>query len=295
MALLEAGFSLSEIVKGLRNRKRIRPGLHTKRTFETYCDQNPKWGVRAKALVLANGEAARLRRGAPKRLTTHCNRAHLFEPSNTGMRWNGYRYCKRCDRDNQKVGPELRPEAVEAVRLAVLNGRTIDDITHTRNGRRAICTFKALKRYRIEQPEFDRFMIENAKNRISRAVLIKCRIVPANATYFRLDVTRDDIPPFEMLPGDYEWIQSILRSKRVPFEVTDDLAQDIFVSLLSRAISRDQVARRVDDFLSAHYGRNARKGYGTIQAPLSLDDPVRRDSKVTLWSKATRRLWGDEL
>ncbi|WP_050421404.1 hypothetical protein [Bradyrhizobium tropiciagri] len=138
-------------------------------------------------------------------------------------------------------------------------------------------------------------MIENAKNRISRAVLVKCRIVPADAAYFRLDVTRDDIPPFEMLPGDYEWIQSILRSKRVPFEVRGDLAQDILVSLLARAISRDQVARRVDDFLSAHYGKNSRMGYGTIQAPLSLDEPIRRDSNVTLWSKARHRLWDDEL
>lgn len=75
--------------------------------------------------------------------------------------------------------------------------------------------------------------------------------MPANAAFFSLREAHPEIPPFEMRAGDYEWILSLI-DRRLPRDMRMDLAQDVIESLLRRAISREQVRRRIMDFVSQH-------------------------------------------
>jgi hypothetical protein len=145
--------------------------------------------------------------------------------------------------------------------------------------------FSTLARYRRENPEFDRFIIEKARNPYARSQLMQFRIVPANARFFSLTEPCQDIPPFEMQPGDCEWILSLI-SQRFPYEMRMDIAQDVLEALLRRAISRQQVKGRIIDFVSKH-----RKVVGDPYYDDSLDAPLTPDGKFTRMDAISFERW----
>ncbi|SEB95004.1 hypothetical protein SAMN05444164_0640 [Bradyrhizobium erythrophlei] len=292
MDRLRRGFSLRSVLSGKWTPDGLRVrGIGSLHGFASHCKAFPSWGAEATRLVEINLITANRRKGARKRNLTHCKRGHELSGTNLGIKASGQRWCKACNHGLQKIGSVMKPEQIARVHKAIENGLTVGQITQTRGARRLIVTFKALKRYRIENPSFDRFLIENARVRLSRSQLMLFRIVPSNAEHFRLDLAQEDVPPFEMQAGDFEWILSLLKQKRVPFEARYDVAQDIIVSLLSRAISRENLANRIMDFTSEHYRRNPGLGYGTVKQPDSLDAPIYDDADVSRGDRAHRGLW----
>ncbi|PJG56620.1 hypothetical protein CVM73_03465 [Bradyrhizobium forestalis] len=145
----------------------------------------------------------------------------------------------------------MTPRQERRVIEAAEAGLTINQITRGTPSRPAICSFNTLKFRRIANPELDRLIIANARNPLARSQLMRFRIVPANAQFFNLAETRAEIPPFEMQPGDYDWILSLI-SYAYDYQMRMDIAQDVLEALVRRAIGREQVSGRIVDFISRH-------------------------------------------
>jgi hypothetical protein len=71
----------TRILPGLRAGLTLRQLGEVPRRFEVYCDAHPDYAREARPLVVANANAARLRKGDSLRTTTHCRAGlHLCVP-----------------------------------------------------------------------------------------------------------------------------------------------------------------------------------------------------------------------
>lgn len=246
MARLLAGLTPSMIIRGANfpgKPKNERLGSYE--SYHAQCKAFPEWGIKARALAAKNSTAAQKRKGQAR---THCKRGHLLAGANLAFKKDVvdgkiYRYCVACHNFRGLLGAEMKPEQVRQVRSAVEAGLNITHITRGYGDQGPIVNFATLKRYRLEHPEFDRFIIENARDPSSRIKLLKCQIVPANAqfTYATpaiIKPVRKEIPPFLYQAGDLEWISSLIPQG---FPQRDDVIQNIFMDLCARAIGRDEV------------------------------------------------------
>ena len=80
---------------------------------------------------------------------------------------NGRRRCLVCRRASTAYAPLMSEEVAKRVKLALRRGSSLSQITHgkpTGGGKTnlslVIASFKVVKRYRQENPEFDRFVAE---------------------------------------------------------------------------------------------------------------------------------------
>jgi hypothetical protein len=203
--------------------------------YLAYCGLHPGYAVESEALQIENTKAMNARKGRPLKF---CMRGHLMAGDN--LAWKPdvkdgklYRYCKACHRFRSDRGGEMKPALVRRVTEAVNAGLNIEQITRPRNGRKCIVNFATLKRYRIEHPAFDRFIIENSRAKQARAVLRRCLIVPSNAALFApvstfIKPVRKELPPYLYQEGDLEWISSLIPSG---FPGGDDVVQNLFTDL----------------------------------------------------------------
>ncbi len=133
------------------------------------------------------------------------------------------------------------PQQERCVVEAVQRGRTLSQSTRGTATTPAICSFNTLKFRRIVKPELDRFMISNARHPLSRSHLMRFQIVPAPA-FFSLTEPQPEIPPFEMGPGDCEWVLSLISRK-----YNYDMRQDICPGRPGGAdLANDQQRRRAE-------------------------------------------------
>ncbi|MGV7219651.1 hypothetical protein [Bradyrhizobium sp. UFLA05-112] len=278
MARLRMGYTMRAVTsgKGTPDGKRVR-GLGTREGFEAHCREFPEWGRKAAALLKQNADVAQKRKCSK---LTHCNRGHLLAGNNLAYKRDSkdgkfYRYCKACHRLRGTWGPEMTPQQEQEVIKAAKAGIIIEAITRGTLQRPKICSFLTLKHRRIANPELDRIIIANARNPLSRRQLMRFQIVPANAAFFSLTEPRPEIPPFELRPGDYEWILSLVGWK-FPYDMRLDIAQDVIEALLLRSISREQVPSRIVDFISKH-----RRAVGNPEYDCDLDSPLTEGGKLT--------------
>lgn len=288
------------LMEGLRAGKTPRMFAIRPARLEAYLETHPDYAAEARPLVQKNSDAARKRKGKGRREDLFCQRGHPFAGENLGWMKAAKgctslrRFCKACNDAAQERGPPLSADQVRRVTEAVKAGRTITSITNSsRSFRKLIVTFRALKRYRIENPDYDRFIIESARNEKSRSRLLRCQIVPANASYefsmvAAVAVPRDDLPPYEFRDEDMAWILSLVPSF-VPAHARGDVLQDIFLALTAREISRDEVPRKIARLSSKHSQR--RTSGRDIRTPWSLDEPAFAEGFTTRGDNVTRGLW----
>jgi len=200
MIALRAGRTLNSICS-----KRCSNGewIEYRSRFEAYCAQNAEYAAQAGELQVENTKAANARKGRP---VTFCKRGHLMAGDNLAFKRDIkdgklYRYCRACHRFRSDRGGVMKPELVRKVREAVIAGLNIQQITRLAQGRKCLVCFAILRRYRIEHPEFDRFIIENARDRRSAACLRDFKIVPANAQFHFaapaiIKPIRKELPPY---------------------------------------------------------------------------------------------------
>jgi len=215
-------------------------------------------------LVERNTAAAQKRKGGGRGSLIHCKNGHPFlgdnliwKPRSDGGQglWH---CCKTCKRETTERGALMKPSELRRVREAVKAGFKIIDITRDTPERKAIVTNSKLRRYRAEHPEFDRFLIENSQDLRSRARLLECKIVPAQlviAAPTIIKPARREVAPYLYQDGDLEWISSLIPRG---FPQRDDVIQNMFVDLVTRAISRDEVTvriRRLKPSRSAYFPR----------------------------------------
>jgi len=186
----------------------------------------------------------------------------------------------------------MSPSELRRVTAAVKAGCTIVEITKSAPNRRPIVTFAKLRRYRVEHPEFDRFIIQNASG-VARGQLIQFRIVPANAKFQYSAPTiikpaRKDIPPFLMRDDDMTWVLSFI-PRSVPDYARYDLMQDVFMALSAREISRGEVPRTVRKQAAKYVVRESDGRDPT--KPWSLDVPAYREGSMLRAQTVSAGLW----
>lgn len=298
LSVLREGKTLAVICSGRVNGKRVSSEIIiTYVRFREYCDAHPDYNREAQTLLEANYKAADARKGERLRSMTHCKHGHSLDDAWVTFQ-NGYskRDCRTCWLIRSQRGGLIKPQEVRQVKAAVLAGLNLTEITRGRPGQRAVVNFATLKRYRIEHPEVDRFIIENARAPLSRSRLLKCQIVPANAGFsfpalnFSKPV-RKDIEPFLFRDGDLERVKSLI-PRALPPHVRDEIVQNTFTELCARAVSRDEVPAVVKK-LTAEQARmfpTLFRKFG--HSPLvSLDELIFEDGSITRGDTVTHGLW----
>jgi hypothetical protein len=190
-------------------------------------------------------------------------------------------------------GAKMKPEQVRRVRAAVAAGFNISEITRGGRGLKSIVTFNTLKRYRVEHPEFDRFIIESARDPRSIIRLRKFEIVPANQRFDLVapavvKLARKEVPPFLLRDDDIAWIRTLI-PRSVPDYARADALQDAFVALSAREISREELPAAMRKIASRYVqlktdGRDPR-------APWSLDAPAYREGAMLRGETVSEGLW----
>jgi hypothetical protein len=147
-------------------------GVNTK-SLDLYFAARPEYARQARPLMEANAKAAYLRKGAHIREKTHCVNGHSFAEHGRVAMHKGWltRQCRACELMRSRRGDKIRPEVLAKVTLALKSGLTVAAITKSGRPTRLV-KHNALARYRRENPEFDRFVLDHSKDSIRRGQLL---------------------------------------------------------------------------------------------------------------------------
>ncbi|MCC8975751.1 hypothetical protein [Bradyrhizobium brasilense] len=284
MALLEGGASLREILSGRRNGKRIRSGMHTRGAFEKYCAENPEWGMRAKTLVVTNGLAAQKRKGAGRSEQPTCKRGHSLVDAYLHTSPEGWvmRNCRTCHQMRINNIKPLPPAKLLQVKTMLLAKKPIAEITgqHLRGKKRpVIVNSTLLYNARKADPAFDLFVKQHVAESSSRAQKLRWSLRRAHEATQR---QRDQA-------NDYHTIRAMI-PPGVPD--ADEIVSRIFEDMLSGALNRNDVAKRV-----RFYVQEREKAFPTKYRKfgdsllVSLDEQLFDDGGATRGDMVTRGLW----
>jgi hypothetical protein len=250
--------------------------------LQAYFKTHPEYAQEALPLIATNNEAARLRKGDRLRTTTHCRAGlHLMIGDNVVPDGShGRKRCLACRRANSARAPLMSVEVADKVKLALHRGASLGQIAHgrptgggERNRSLYITSFKIIRRYRQENPEFDRF--------------VTAAIADSNAVGQRIRYQRKQNAATREATNDYHSIRSMLPAN---FPDKDDVVSDIFEALLDGSLRREDVRARMGQFIAAH-NRDARKYCVGKYGLRSIDAPVFSDSRTSFLDTISRGLW----
>jgi hypothetical protein len=168
------------------------------------------------------------------------------------------------------------------VKAALNSGATIGLIIHGRpvgggkpDPSLRIVDAGILSRYRRENPEFNRFVLDAIEKRIK----VSNPVLAVAAGTFK----------YEWDPADYHGIQSMLPEH---FPDKDVVINEVIVSLLEGRLDRSQIAARIHWYVS-DYNRMFPTKYAKFGNSLlvSLDEQVYDDGSTTRADTVTRGLW----
>jgi hypothetical protein len=255
--------------------------------LEAYFADHPDYAREARPLIEANAKASLLRKGARNGTRTHCINGHTLADARVYYQ-NGYikRDCRTCWKIRSQRGGVMKPETLTKVKAALTRGATIGLIIHGRplGGGEADPSLRIvdrgiLARYRRENPEFDRFVVEATANNNCRGQKIRhARARTRLQTATRRDETND--------------YQEILALFPASFPGRDDAAHDLFIAMFEGALQREDMKGRVKEFIAAHYRMFPTKFAKFGNSPLvSLDEVMFEDGTTTRGDTVSRGLW----
>jgi hypothetical protein len=204
--------SLAITPKGLSDEKaaRMMAALREGRTLRTfgvtpprldaYFKAHPEYAQEARPLIEANAKTAHLLKGAHIRNKTHCINGHSFaEHGRTAMHkgWKT-RQCRACEVMRYRRGDVMKAEVLEKVTSRIIAGSSIGGFTKTGTG--YLVRFSTLARYRRENPDFDRFVLDASKDNNSKGQKLRWQrarniaVRDQNNDYFKIRA---------MLPANY--------------------------------------------------------------------------------------------
>jgi hypothetical protein len=277
MEKLKAGSTVRKLTAG---GKILGPAMVSFDRFKEHCELNPRWAAEARRISDANGRRGK---GVLLRQRTHCKNGHSLKDAFV-RQYRGWtiRACKICESIRRNRGGIITPEVITAVRNALDRGVTINQIMHGRpagggavNPSLRIVDAAALARYRRENPDFHRYVIEATKGNQSRGLRIRW-------TRVRTSSVRDD-------NNEYYKIRDMIPEKN-PHR--DDIVARIFEDLLGGSLKRDEVPARVKVYIS-----ELNKLYPTKYAKfgdarlVSLDEVLYDSGTATRGDTVSRGLW----
>jgi hypothetical protein len=276
-AKLKAGSTVRKLTAG---GKKLGPAFVPWGRFKKHCELHPEWASEAWRISKIN---CSLGKGSRLRNLTHCRNGHSFEEAFVRI-YRGWtiRACKICESLRRNQGGIIKPEVLTTVKTALQNGATINQIIHgnpagggEKDRSLRIVDASALARYRREDPDFDRFVIEVTKGNLSRGQKIRW-------TRVRTSSARDN-------NNEYYKIRAMIPEKN-PHR--DDIVARIFEDLLGGSLKRDEVPARVKVYiaeLNRLYPTKYAK-FGDSQL-VSLDEVLFEDGTTTRGDNVSRGLW----
>jgi hypothetical protein len=160
--------------KAVRMMIALREG-RTLRTFgvrparlQTNFTDHPEFAREARPLMEANTKAAHLRKGAYLREKSHCVNGHSLAEFGRVAMHKGWmtRQCRACEVMRYRRGGIMKPAVLEQVRARIAAGSPPNRFT--KPGAGYLLRFDTFARYRRENPEFNRLVIEARESRVYR-------------------------------------------------------------------------------------------------------------------------------
>jgi hypothetical protein len=269
MARLRAGSTVRKLTSGI---KEFGPALATLDRFKKHCQLQPEWGAEAWRTSKANARAGRIARF---RAMTHCKHGHSLVDASLYQK-DGYvaRHCRICRAIRAKRPATITPEAREKVRALLRRRLPISYFVKPGTGNYVMShvTFTHLRREDDEINSLAVAVISDAQQRAQdrRWARVRNRTVKEES-------------------NDYYRIMAMLPHHLSP-DMRDDVAQSIFVALLEGSLRRDEVRKRLPEFVTAHNRDVNRYSTGKFGL-ISIDAPMFAESSTTLADTITRGLW----
>ncbi|MCC8955206.1 hypothetical protein H8B02_17720 [Bradyrhizobium sp. Pear77] len=275
----------ARLLEGFRAGSTLKPFAVKSTRFKAYCDAHPGYALVALPLLETNNKAANWRKGEAKRNRTHCKRGHPLNDATVYLdRGGSHRKCMLCTAINEKNPPLPTADQVSRVTAALNAGKTIGEIcwgiVDGKKVAHPILIHRKLKRYRDENPDYDRFVssvISGSGSRARQRRLLqpqKLQVIAARSQH-----------------NDYHSIVAMVPSY-LPPDVRDDVAQSIMLALLEGTLRRDQLKARVGEFVRLHHREANKVGVGKFGLR-SLDAPAFTDGSKTLADFETRSIWDE--
>ena len=279
MAITPKGLSdekAARMMAALREGRTLRTFGVTPPRLDAYFKAHPEYAQEARPLIEANAKTAHLLKGAHIRNKTHCINGHSFaEHGRTAMHkgWKT-RQCRACEVMRYRRGDVMKAEVLEKVTSRIIAGSSIGGFTKTGTG--YLVRFSTLARYRRENPDFDRFVLDASKDNNSKGQKLRWQrarniaVRDQNNDYFKIRA---------MLPANYPDKDAV-----ISFVIED---------LLTGVLSREDVPARLKSYMAAEW-----QFVSTIKFPKfgphklrSLDAQLFEDGDSTWGDTATRGLW----
>lgn len=261
----------------------------------------PEWGAEAMRLAAVNATAANDGKGH-RRNQTHCKFGHPLSGSN--IRFEGpvrrFRRCLACQRRQEANPPLPTAETIEAVKAALVGGKTISLICNgVFDGKvgvaEPILQFRNLKRYRTLNPDFDEFVREaTTKNRTTNHL----RRYPSVRRRRELVVPRVSLrgPTLTgVIAGPSHEIFTVV-DRAVPrnldFETRKEVMSEMMLAILEGKLTLEEAPRRYREFL-----RITNRMFPTQYAKfgnsllLSLDEAMFDNGGGRRGDNVTHNLW----
>jgi hypothetical protein len=264
------------VLRGLRAGLTLRLVREVPRRFNIYCDNHPEYAREALPLMEANAKAAQARKGAHQTKKTHCPNGHSFAEHGRIAMHKGFmsRQCRACERVRYAQGHAIKPEILQQVKARLAAKAPVSSFTKAGSGGYLV-RFSTLARYRRENPEFDRLVLDVIKGSNSRAQARRWQKIKNEAV-------REQ-------NNDYYKIRAMLPAN---FPGKDDVVGDIFEALLDGSLRREDVRARVSHYVAAYnrmFPTNfAKFGDGKL---VSLDEVLFEGAATTRGDTISRGLW----
>jgi hypothetical protein len=268
----------TRMMTALREGKTLRKfGVKAAR-LEAYFKAHPEYAREARPLIAANTSAAALRKGAYLREKTHCVNGHSLAEHGRVAMHKGWmtRQCRACERMRSQRGDAMKPEVLKQVKARILAKSSLSSFT-TAGTSGYLVKFSTLARYRRENPDFDRLVVDVTKDSNARARARRWRT-------FKNNTVREQ-------NNDYHRIVEMV-PRHLPRHVRDEVVQTIFMDLLAGALRREDVRSRIRSYVAAQDRifptKFAKFGDGAL---LSLDEVMFDGGTATRGDTVSRGLW----
>jgi hypothetical protein len=278
MIRLRGGESVRRMTNGGKLGKPVCSAEKLKRHRAAY----PEWGAEAKRLATVNARAADPLK-SPKLYMRLCKYGHELDRGRIYFRY-GYecRRCQKCDKLRNDRAGIIRPEALAKATMALRNGVTVNQIVRgfpmgggRRNPSLILMNSAAFYRYRRDNPEFNRLVLDEIEKRITSSN----PVLEVAAGTFK----------YEWNPADHQLIKSML-PEHLPDK--DAVINEVIVSLLEGRLDRSQIATKIRWYVSDYYRMFPMKYAKFGNSPLiSLDEKLFEDGATTRGDAISRGLW----
>lgn len=273
MSALQAGSTLRYLISGgIQHADTFIVGAAR---FNKHCELNPDWGAEALRLANANRKVVEKKRSPLARGVMVCKRGHSLAGAPVYMKEGyPYRFCKECRKMREHRGGILRPETEQKIKAALERGASISSITAS-GGSNYLVTHASFKAYRRLNPDIDALaqsIISTAHVRSQKLRWVRVRnseIRDSNNDYYKI---RGMIP--EGNPH------------------RDDIVARMFEDMLSGLLKREEVPRRIRNYV-AEFNRLYPAKYAKFGDArlVSLDEVMFDDGTSSRGDYVSRGLW----